>query len=344
MAVAVWHWMDVTHGCVGDVDVEARSVVDRSVGLVHLQCQRRNTSCVRERGRWSIFLIFRVTGTYLSSIVFLPLLLPWLIRAPFEVIGLVNFKPQVEHVRAAPISFTKRTSSHSFHVAQVVNDTKPPHLVPSLLVTLVTMSRAIGGSPVFLLGALAGSAITSLFLNHKRRCDNSSTIGTSCQDTIEPSSNEQHPITSLPNNDSKSSSSKQHRRNSSHSSDNSPSRRSSFTDEDESLNTHKIGYAENPESGTNCQVISPSDWEKDEGVIRQAKNFEEQILSKLKSQGEMEMVLRRTRAVNALASQLTLAQDEKACFEVVSNLLVPLFRIDASAFLMTKVRNVEFDQ
>ena len=147
-------------------------------------------------------------------------------------------------------------------------------------------------------------------------------------------------------NDHLSNSSQYHRRDSSLSSlgDSQQRRRSSndnLEDEDEvtSLSSaSKTNYAENPDAGTNCQVISHSDWEADNDVIRQAKEFEEQILSKLKSTKDMEIALRRTRAVNALAHTLALAEGERGCFEVVSKLIVPLFKIDGCAFVLLKVR------
>ena len=54
----------------------------------------------------------------------------------------------------------------------------------------------------------------------------------------------------------------------------------------------------------------------------------------------MTLLLRRARAVNALAHRLTVAEDETSCFEIVSGLLVPMFRIDGCAFALLKVRDV----
>ncbi|KAL7534322.1 hypothetical protein ACHAXR_005794, partial [Thalassiosira sp. AJA248-18] len=95
-------------------------------------------------------------------------------------------------------------------------------------------------------------------------------------------------------------------------------------------------YADNPDAGTNYEVITEEDWAADTEIIQQAKDFDEQILSKLSNEEEMLMLLRRTRAVNALAHTLTLAKDERDCYEQVSRLLVPLFRIDGCGFALRK--------
>lgn len=62
-----------------------------------------------------------------------------------------------------------------------------------------------------------------------------------------------------------------------------------------------------------------------------------QIGQRMANINELQLLLRRARAINSLAHTLTVAPDEKSCFEEVSRLIVPLFRIDACAFGLMKV-------
>ena len=221
----------------------------------------------------------------------------------------------------------------------------------------------------FLLGVLVGSAVSSLLLlTHGRSstkdddCKSDAAdeeLGTDAQDRSSGADDQESDAsTGLkyfegPLNDtygrhhrrgSSFSQGPTHRRDDSNGGDSSSvtsiSRRSFTLDDDESsvasLSKKKC-YAENPDAGTNVQVITSQDWATDDVVIQQAKEFEVQILNKLRDREEMVMALRRTRAVNALAHTLTVAKDEKACFEVASRLLVPLFKIDGCAFVLTKV-------
>lgn len=95
-------------------------------------------------------------------------------------------------------------------------------------------------------------------------------------------------------------------------------------------------------SGTNenVAVITKEEWDANDEITQQSKEFDEQILSRLSSKEEMTLLLRRARAVNALAHRLTVAEDETSCFEIVSQLLVPMFRIDGCAFALLKVRDI----
>jgi hypothetical protein len=205
------------------------------------------------------------------------------------------------------------------------------------------------GLPGFLLGVLAGSVVTLLFTTQEKIMCKSDTIdpdATEGEVVADRHSTEEGQSFEGPLNDSgyHPRSANGHRRFSSISNDSSSlASRNGFIEEEDtsslsSSRSKKKSYAENPNSGTNCQVISAQDWETDDTVLRQAKDFEEQILSKLRNSQDMVMALRRTRAVNALAHTLTMAKDEKECFEVVSRLLVPLFKIDACGFLLAKVR------
>jgi hypothetical protein len=71
-------------------------------------------------------------------------------------------------------------------------------------------------------------------------------------------------------------------------------------------------------------------------VIRQQRETDA-FMSKLKGREDMEMAYRRSKAVNSLAHALAEAKDEKACFEVVSRLIVPLFQIDGCCYALVKV-------
>ncbi|KAL7550307.1 hypothetical protein ACHAWF_013547 [Thalassiosira exigua] len=98
----------------------------------------------------------------------------------------------------------------------------------------------------------------------------------------------------------------------------------------------QLSYTDDPQPGTNVTVITEEEWDADDEIITEAKDFDENVLSKLESKDEMTLLLRRTRAVNALAHRLTVAKDEKSCFEEVSRLIVPLFRIDGCGFALMK--------
>ncbi len=73
--------------------------------------------------------------------------------------------------------------------------------------------------------------------------------------------------------------------------------------------------------GTDVEILSDG-WYEDDKSVMQAKEFDENVLSKLKTLEESHMLLRRTRAVSALASRLMSAPDEQACYDEVSRLLV----------------------
>lgn len=74
----------------------------------------------------------------------------------------------------------------------------------------------------------------------------------------------------------------------------------------------------------------------DEKALRRSQKFEEHVVSKLTSLEESKLLLHRTRAISALASPLMAAADEEACYEVVSKLLVPLFRVDRCSYALLK--------
>jgi hypothetical protein len=92
----------------------------------------------------------------------------------------------------------------------------------------------------------------------------------------------------------------------------------------------------NPELDRNYQVITAEEWASDDEVIRQQRETDA-FMSKLKGREDMEMAYRRSKAVNSLAHALAEAKDEKACFEVVSRLIVPLFQIDGCCYALVKV-------
>mmetsp|Transcript_7420 Transcript_7420/g.15293 ORF Transcript_7420/g.15293 Transcript_7420/m.15293 type:complete len:681 (+) Transcript_7420:230-2272(+) len=85
--------------------------------------------------------------------------------------------------------------------------------------------------------------------------------------------------------------------------------------------------------GTSVKVLSEGYYEDDTSIM-QAKEFDANVLAKLTTLEESHMLLRRTRAVSALASRLMGAPDEQACFEEVTKLLVPLFRVDRASYAL----------
>lgn len=221
------------------------------------------------------------------------------------------------------------------------------------------MGREIG-LPGFLIGVLTGSALSSLLLTYGRRHEGGDDCksGNPAAESLEQRSpnpsrcpaDHQDELSEEPTetrcfegplNDTDG---RNHRRNDSESSSiGSLSRRSFALDDDDeaslsNLSRHNKLYAENPDTGTHVQIITPQEWATDEMLAQLSREFDEQILNKLRSREDVEMALRRTRAVNALAHALTVAKDETACFEVASRLLVPHFKIDVCAFLLLKVR------
>lgn len=87
---------------------------------------------------------------------------------------------------------------------------------------------------------------------------------------------------------------------------------------------------------TEIRVVSDDDWLSDDDAVVQAKEFDEGVLSKITTLEESHQLLRRTRAVSALASRLMAAPDEESCYELVSRLLVPLFEVDCCSFALLK--------
>lgn len=62
--------------------------------------------------------------------------------------------------------------------------------------------------------------------------------------------------------------------------------------------------------------------------------FEESVVSKVSSLEESLRLLRRTRAIFALANRLMAAADEKACLEEVARLMVIMFNVDRVSFAL----------
>jgi len=87
---------------------------------------------------------------------------------------------------------------------------------------------------------------------------------------------------------------------------------------------------------TEIRVVSDEEWLSDDEAVGQAKEFDEGVLSKITTLEESQQLLRRTRAVSALASRLMTAPDEESCYELVSRLLVPIFEVDCCSFALLK--------
>jgi hypothetical protein len=71
--------------------------------------------------------------------------------------------------------------------------------------------------------------------------------------------------------------------------------------------------------GTNVTILPKEGYLPDDGeIVQQAHDFDVQVISKVKTLQDSKLLLRRTRAVNALASQLMAAPDEESCYQVAS--------------------------
>mmetsp|Transcript_6992 Transcript_6992/g.15428 ORF Transcript_6992/g.15428 Transcript_6992/m.15428 type:complete len:707 (+) Transcript_6992:43-2163(+) len=101
------------------------------------------------------------------------------------------------------------------------------------------------------------------------------------------------------------------------------------------------GSIDDPEdiynSSNETQVLILSETpEANEEAIMHAREYDNKVLSKLRTLNEAKLLLHRTRAVAALASRLMAAPDEESCYEVASRLIVPLFCVDRCAFTLLK--------
>ena len=207
------------------------------------------------------------------------------------------------------------------------------------------------GLPGVMLGVLAGSAVTSLIFWFRSKAGDyiPPARDEAAAEYAEPHSeqkvNQQSPNDTSRQQCTDSFSNGHHRHTSSLSTSLDGQHRVSFAidEEEECSFSSKTNYTGMiiPTAGTNCHVIAHSDWETHAAVI-QAKTFEEKYLSKIDNKNDLEIALRRTLAVNTLAQSLTAAEDEKTCLEIASTMLVPLFKIDACAYLLKKVRNNAF--
>ena len=84
--------------------------------------------------------------------------------------------------------------------------------------------------------------------------------------------------------------------------------------------------------GTNVTILPKEGYLPDDSeIVQQAQDFDVQVISKVNTLHDSKLLLRRTRAVNALASQLMAAPDEESCYQVASRLMVPLFGVDRCA-------------
>lgn len=105
----------------------------------------------------------------------------------------------------------------------------------------------------------------------------------------------------------------------------------------EASNAHEHdSYDTSPDKELRIEVVSEESWFADDADVMQAKEFDERVLSKIDTLEESRLLLRRTRAVAMLAARLMAAPDEAACYEVVSRLLVPLFKVDRCSYVLLK--------
>ena len=196
--------------------------------------------------------------------------------------------------------------------------------------------------PGLILGVIAGSAATSLIFYYRTVTNSNDCISPERDETVDEAHAElranQQSLNDTNGHHCIYRSSNDDRHMSSSSSMSDGRRRVSFAiDEEEERSFSNCTDMIIPTAGTNCHVITHSDWETHAAVI-QAKTFEEKYLSKIDNKEDLEIALRRTWAVNTLAQSLTVAENEKSCLEVASTMLVPLFKIDMCAYLLKKVR------
>jgi hypothetical protein len=103
------------------------------------------------------------------------------------------------------------------------------------------------------------------------------------------------------------------------------------------IRENQSGYdIDSSRQAAKVEIVSEEGWfsEHDDEIL--ARQFDEQVLSKIGSLEESRMYLRRTRAVSLLSSRLMAAPDEKTCYEIVSRLLVPLFHVDRISYVLMK--------
>ena len=198
--------------------------------------------------------------------------------------------------------------------------------------------------PGLILGVIAGSAATSLIFYYRTVTNSNDRIPPERDETVDEAERHaelranQQPLNDTNGHHCIDRSSNDDRHISSSSSMSDGRHRVSFAiDEEEERSFSNCTDMIIPTAGTNCHVITHSDWKTHAAVI-QAKTFEEKYLSKIDNKEDLEIALRRTWAVNTLAQSLTVAENEKSCLEVASTMLVPLFKIDMCAYLLKKVR------
>lgn len=81
-------------------------------------------------------------------------------------------------------------------------------------------------------------------------------------------------------------------------------------------------------------VISEEETLRDMPLAEAYDEFDHEVIRNLHTLEDSKLLLRRTRVVNSLSSRLMAAPDEDACYQLCSELLVPLFKVDRCSYAL----------
>ena len=86
---------------------------------------------------------------------------------------------------------------------------------------------------------------------------------------------------------------------------------------------------------TRVTVISEEDETlRDRSLAEAYDEFDHEVIRNLHTLEDSKLLLRRTRVVSSLASRLMAAPDEDSCYQLCSELLVPLFKVDRCSYAL----------
>ena len=88
------------------------------------------------------------------------------------------------------------------------------------------------------------------------------------------------------------------------------------------------------ESMTTVEIGEDEGGFTEDDAVRDLEEFESTVVSKITDLKESLTLLRRTRTVAKISHRLMAAPDETACFEEVTKLFVPLFRVDRCSYAL----------
>ena len=85
---------------------------------------------------------------------------------------------------------------------------------------------------------------------------------------------------------------------------------------------------------TRVTVISEEETLRRSSIAEAYDEFDHEVIRNLHTLEDSKLLLRRTRVVSSLASKLMAAPDEEACYQLCSELLVPLFKVDRCSYAL----------